>query len=306
MSEALRLKEELERAITATDKAQESRIVLDLLDGLKALGPLPQSVLRASLVGRTVNSLTKSATLDPSVRSRAQELVESWKSGCLKRKADVLDSGSREATPEKAARPAPEVVEAAGRPGAAVELPRNPRRAAVARKLQEALEAQAATISCGLDMRDSVRKLAVEVENALDEQLSGQGYASQARSVLYNLKDPNNRAFATRLLTGALQPSAVPQLDAEAMASDVKATERAQVRQDAMEAVQADWDAKHISADIEGMIPCGKCRSTKTMYNQAQVGHGLDEPLTTYVTCFDCGNRWKFDDVGASADVDGS
>ncbi len=41
-----------------------------------------------------------------------------------------------------------------------------------------------------------------------------------------------------------------------------------------------------------GMFKCGKCKSTKTSYYQLQT-RSADEPMTTYVTCTSCGNRWK-------------
>jgi transcription elongation factor S-II len=37
---------------------------------------------------------------------------------------------------------------------------------------------------------------------------------------------------------------------------------------------------------------CRKCRSKKCTYNQAQT-RSADEPMTTFVSCIDCGNRWK-------------
>ena len=37
---------------------------------------------------------------------------------------------------------------------------------------------------------------------------------------------------------------------------------------------------------------CGKCRSTKCTYYQLQT-RSADEPMTTFVTCLDCGNRFK-------------
>ena len=37
---------------------------------------------------------------------------------------------------------------------------------------------------------------------------------------------------------------------------------------------------------------CRKCRSTKTTYYQMQT-RSADEPMTTFVTCIDCGQRWK-------------
>ena len=37
---------------------------------------------------------------------------------------------------------------------------------------------------------------------------------------------------------------------------------------------------------------CGKCRSKKCSYYQLQT-RSADEPMTTFVSCLDCGNRWK-------------
>lgn len=37
---------------------------------------------------------------------------------------------------------------------------------------------------------------------------------------------------------------------------------------------------------------CKKCKSKKCTYYQMQT-RSADEPMTTYVSCIDCGNRWK-------------
>ena len=37
---------------------------------------------------------------------------------------------------------------------------------------------------------------------------------------------------------------------------------------------------------------CRKCHSNKCTYYQAQT-KSADEPMTTFVSCIDCGNRWK-------------
>ena len=57
---------------------------------------------------------------------------------------------------------------------------------------------------------------------------------------------------------------------------------------------------KHLAAlnaedtdDYVGMFKCGKCKSMKTTYYQMQT-RSADEPMTTFVNCKCCGNRWKF------------
>jgi DNA-directed RNA polymerase subunit M/transcription elongation factor TFIIS len=44
--------------------------------------------------------------------------------------------------------------------------------------------------------------------------------------------------------------------------------------------------------DYKGMFKCGKCKSVKTTYYQMQT-RSADEPMTSYITCKNCGNRWK-------------
>ena len=50
---------------------------------------------------------------------------------------------------------------------------------------------------------------------------------------------------------------------------------------------------KRTEEDYEGIFKCGKCKSKKTTYFQLQT-RSADEPMTTFVTCKDCGNNWKF------------
>ena len=55
--------------------------------------------------------------------------------------------------------------------------------------------------------------------------------------------------------------------------------------------------ARHINTKPEqehdGIFKCGKCKSYKTTYTQVQT-RSADEPMTTFVTCLNCDNVWKF------------
>jgi len=54
--------------------------------------------------------------------------------------------------------------------------------------------------------------------------------------------------------------------------------------------------AKYINSKPEqehdGLYRCGKCRTMKTTYTQAQT-RSADEPMTTFVTCLHCDNHWR-------------
>lgn len=54
-----------------------------------------------------------------------------------------------------------------------------------------------------------------------------------------------------------------------------------------------DYHRKEKKEVAIGLFKCGKCKSNKTTYTQAQT-RSADEPMTTFVTCLNCGNKWKF------------
>jgi len=45
--------------------------------------------------------------------------------------------------------------------------------------------------------------------------------------------------------------------------------------------------------DYNGLLKCGRCKSTKTDYTTMQT-RSADEPATVFASCRNCGNRWRF------------
>ena len=87
---------------------------------------------------------------------------------------------------------------------------RSPRRRTVVQRLGAALAA------CQPGPRGLL--LAKEIEAELNEQLQGRQYLSQARALLFNVKDATND-LGQRLLRGDLEVSQLPTLSSEEMAS---------------------------------------------------------------------------------------
>ena len=53
------------------------------------------------------------------------------------------------------------------------------------------------------------------------------------------------------------------------------------------------WDPViHQNDDNDGIFQCRKCKSKKTTYYSLQT-RSADEPMTNFITCLGCGNRWK-------------
>lgn len=69
----------------------------------------------------------------------------------------------------------------------------------------------------------------------------------------------------------------------EAQARDRKLAEEALFKARGATSAQAETD----------MFKCGKCQGRKCTYFQMQT-RSADEPMTTFVTCVNCGNHWKF------------
>jgi len=165
-------------------------------------------------------------------------------------------------------------------------------RAAVQQKIQDALRGIASSTSEEPALDPS--GLATCIEDALEKSFIGdrKGYMHKARSILFNLKDRSNADFGSMLLAGWITPAQVPQLTADQMASYEKGVQRAQMRKECLEEVQADWDLRHRAPDTNGLLTCEKCSGTQTTYIQLQTRKG-DEPMTTFALCRDCGSRWK-------------
>lgn len=299
----------LKKVLDHHEHQQEETLKKSLLS-LKDAGPFSTEMLKATSIGKTVNHLAKHAA-NTDVRSRAKELVRSWRQDVRKRSADDaslsgslaaesgLNSESCDSSKEMNTNASNLHCESPCSNKASSHCPS--KREVVEKRLLEALSMD----TRGEDASD-IARLACAIELELYQQLSGRDYAFQCRAVLYNLKEKGNKQFRASLVQGLLKPQDVPNLTADAMASTEVALAKAKIRKLAMEEVQTDWDVKHMDDLADGLFVCPKCSSKKTTYQQAQIGHGLDEPLTTFVTCLSCQNRWKFDDVGASADVDGA
>ncbi|KAK9919113.1 hypothetical protein WJX75_009483 [Coccomyxa subellipsoidea] len=133
---------------------------------------------------------------------------------------------------------------------------------------------------------------AAEAESAMHRQNDGvnQRYKAKYRSLIFNLKDANNPDLRRRVLSGEITGDVLVNLSAEELASDARKSENAQIRKTALFEAERGQHMKMATTD---QFKCGKCKQRKTQYYQMQT-RSADEPMTTFVTCTNCGNRWKF------------
>ncbi|XP_072773954.1 transcription elongation factor A protein 3 isoform X4 [Taeniopygia guttata] len=134
-------------------------------------------------------------------------------------------------------------------------------------------------------------KMASEIEDHIFQELKSTDmkYRNRVRSRISNLKDPKNPALRRNVLCGAIEPSLIARMTAEEMASDELKKLRNAMTQ---EAIREHQMAK-TGGTVTDLFQCGKCKKKNCTYNQVQT-RSADEPMTTFVLCNECGNRWKF------------
>ena len=114
-------------------------------------------------------------------------------------------------------------------------------------------------------------------------------YLSKAMSVYSNLKSDSyigNTELIDLLNKGELKPYDIPFLTPnESFPSRWKEIYDKKAKID-----QCKYERRtEIATDT---YKCGKCRQRQCTFYQLQT-RSADEPMTTFVTCINCGNRWK-------------
>ncbi|EPY82438.1 heterogeneous nuclear ribonucleoprotein R isoform 5-like protein [Camelus ferus] len=113
-------------------------------------------------------------------------------------------------------------------------------------------------------------------------------YRNRVRSRISNLKDPRNPGLRRNVLRGAISAGLIAKMTAEEMASDELRELRNAMTQ---EAIREHQMAK-TGGTTTDLFQCSKCKKKNCTYNQVQT-RSADEPMTTFVLCNECGNRWK-------------
>jgi transcription elongation factor S-II len=108
-------------------------------------------------------------------------------------------------------------------------------------------------------------------------------YVDHLRSVFINLK---NDRLVQQIKEGEMKPHLLAFMTHQEMKPD---------RWDKLIAEKIKRDKNKFEINIEAAtdtFKCRKCHSRKCTYYQAQL-RSADEPMTTFVSCLDCGTRWR-------------
>ncbi|RKP03674.1 hypothetical protein CXG81DRAFT_9181 [Caulochytrium protostelioides] len=282
----LQMKRHLQAAAQDGKKAQ----ALDLLEQLDAFD-MNAALLKETKIGITVNDLRKQNALGDRVTTLAKKLLLRWKTSYRQdaagKTASAPSGGSTSSQPRPAGRV--ELRERSMKLDGVNPPPLNSQlRERCLEMLYNAIcmdsDVDAAKL---LDMSATLERLIHE--EFLDAQGGEAKYKAKIRSLYSNLKDKENPELRYRISQGYLSVTALAKMSALDMASRERRRDMEKAKSEAMK----DAQTAQSSQSETDMFKCGKCKQRKTKYYQMQT-RSADEPMTTFVTCVNCGNRWKF------------
>jgi transcription elongation factor S-II len=126
----------------------------------------------------------------------------------------------------------------------------------------------------------SSRKVVKKWDNPFFVQI----YKDRLRTIYLNLRD--NTEIISQIKEGKIQPHVVAFMTHQEMKPEKWA--------DLIEA-KIKRDKNKYEDNMEAStdsFTCRRCKSNKCTYYQMQT-RSADEPMTTFVTCLECGQRWK-------------
>jgi len=281
--------------MTSPEAGQEQ--ALDLLKALQTLN-IDLDILTKTRIGMTVNELRKSSK-DEEVISLSKTLIKNWKrflaatppskdagnkdSNKSSSKSSNQSSNNKKSEPKKEEKKEEPKKQTSYPPSANITD-------AVRLKCREML-ANAIRVDGEPDGCASPEELAEELEDFIYQEFrnTDMRYKNRVRSRVANLKDPKNPSLRSNFVSGAILPSHLARMTPEEMASD----EMKKIREKFVKEAINDAQLATVQGTKTDMLKCGKCKKKNCTYNQLQT-RSADEPMTTFVLCNECGNRWKF------------
>lgn len=143
----------------------------------------------------------------------------------------------------------------------------------------------------GFVARGDAEVVANAIEDVMHTRFKGTGpdYRTKYRDLSFNFKDDKNGKLRRRVLNRLIGLESLLDMSHDELANDDLKKTRHEVHVRMTREAQPHTQ-QGASTD---QFKCGRCKQRKCTYYQMQT-RSADEPLTTFVTCVNCNNRWKF------------
>lgn len=322
------LKESLTKIKTSSNDNDENdpQPVLDILERLDECS-MTLETLTETLIGTVVSKLKNNS--NENVKLSAKKLVKKWKqlvkqsndtstdNSKANKSSDKSSASKPTPTPTKPSPSKQKVTSANKSTPTATSTPTEidtsewdhlpPNRKKMTSKFHEMFSLSKSSLQkVGMNptaLSSLSTSRAAEVEEAVQQHSKGNkiAYADKLRSLLFNLK--KNEELRNQVLLGQIPPQELVTLPTEKLATAQSAKRKSQIVQSQQDSWRLDWEQANESkvneiCGIKGdllnasLFTCGRCKSVKTTSTQKQT-RSADEPMTVFVFCMNCGNRWK-------------
>ncbi|XP_051557568.1 transcription elongation factor A protein 1 isoform X2 [Myxocyprinus asiaticus] len=263
---------------------------------------------QSTRIGMSVNAIRKQST-DDEVTSLAKSLIKSWKklldepAGEKKSEEKKKECTTPVVSPAQAS-PEPREESTSSNSSSKSEsadvtantliatFPRAPGTSDSVRiKCREMLSSALQTGDDHIAIGADCDELGAQIEECifLEFKNTDMKYKNRVRSRISNLKDAKNPNLRRNVLCGNVSPDRIAKMTAEEMASD----ELKEMRKNLTKEAIRDHQVATSGGTQTDLFTCGKCKKKRCTYTQVQT-RSADEPMTTFVFCNECGNRWKF------------
>ncbi|CAK6981157.1 transcription elongation factor A protein 2 isoform X1 [Scomber scombrus] len=302
--------QEVERIAKKLDKMVHKKNTDGALDLLRELKNIKMSLetLQSTRVGMSVNAVRKQSSEDE-VQTLAKALIKSWKKlldgsegkaeekekkkkeeggSPVRSSSTSKDSCSSEKSSQGSVDPpiTPTSPSTHSLPSMVTSFPPAPVTTdSVRNKCRQLLVA-------ALQTDDDHKTIGVDCDHlAIYQEFKSTDmkYKSRLRSRISNLKDQKNPDLRRNVLCGNILPQRIASMTSEEMAS----AELKQMRETLTKESIKEHQLSRVGGTETDMFICSKCHGKNCSYTQVQI-RSADEPMTTFVLCNGCGNRWKF------------
>ncbi|TBU27430.1 transcription elongation factor [Dichomitus squalens] len=312
---------ELKPLVKALNSASTDEETVTILNTLKQQAKITEAVLRESKAGLAVGKLRQHSSKQ--VSELAKEIVKKWKTEVEREKqASGGKSGAKPPgasslitrSPSSSARRVLAAKKAASSSAAATpSTPVTPTASNAGGKFSDTRSAKSDGVKVeftGDKTRDKCAELiydalvfdsgapselilsrAKDIEKTVlaDNGGANANYKAKIRSLFVNLKDKNNPGLRECVISGELPVSKLCKMSSADMASEERKAADAKIKE---ENLFKTLGAGEQEAETDA-FQCPRCKQRKCRYRQQQT-RSADEPMTTFVTCTVCKNRWKF------------
>ncbi|EGV64707.1 transcription elongation factor TFIIS [Yamadazyma tenuis] len=281
---------EIKSIVSNLEKSSDDVMILKLLNILSDGVKPTEKLLRETKVGVAVNKYRSSTNSE--ISSIVKKMIRNWRDMVQAEKnkkkgptSDVKAATSGSSTPSK---------ENKFHSG-----PRNPKIDGISTDIYDD-STRNASISAlytalAIERGDSSQQIlsvakSIEAEVFKDEYSKvADGYRNKLRTFVMNLRNKKNPELRDRILSGQITPGKFVKMSPNEMAPETLKKEIEKLHKQNLFDAQGATEKRAVT----DRFTCGKCKHKKVSYYQMQT-RSADEPLTTFCTCENCGNRWKF------------